>query len=138
MHDAVIILNEKHEILHINTEARNLLDLHEHRMIGKPAQQFAANNKLFQTILDTEDDLSSLKIKLDGKESVAVDGRLEQRIERGAQGRQRRQADGCATRRLQQAPRRRPGDGRRCAAGAAQHRHPGHHQRAAPGGPAVW
>ena len=50
--------------------ARNLLDLHEHRMIGKPAQQFAANNKLFQTILDTEDDLSSLKIKLDGKESV--------------------------------------------------------------------
>jgi nitrogen fixation/metabolism regulation signal transduction histidine kinase len=70
MHDAVIILNEKREILHINTEAQNLLDLHEHRMYGKPAQQFAANNKLFQTILDTEDDLSSLKIKLDGKESV--------------------------------------------------------------------
>ncbi|MBV8390081.1 MAG: HAMP domain-containing protein [Mucilaginibacter sp.] len=70
MHDAVIILNEKREILHINTEAKNLLDLHEHRMCGKPAQQFAANNKLFQTILDTEDDLSSLKIKLDGKESV--------------------------------------------------------------------
>jgi len=39
-------------------------------MYGKPAQQFAVNNKLFQTILDTEDDLSSLKIKLDGKESV--------------------------------------------------------------------
>jgi len=70
MHDAVIILNEKAEILHINTEARNLLDLHEHRMVGKPAKQFAANNKLFQTILDTEDDLSSLKIKLAGKESV--------------------------------------------------------------------
>ena len=70
MHDAVIILNEKHEILHINTEARNLLDLHEHRMTGKPAKQFAANNKLLQTILDTEDDLSSLKIKLGGKESV--------------------------------------------------------------------
>lgn len=70
MHDAVIILNEKGEILHINTEARNLLDLHEQRMVGKPAKQFAANNKLFQTILDTEDDLSSLKIKLAGKESV--------------------------------------------------------------------
>jgi len=70
MHDAVIILNEKHEILHINTEAQNLLDLHEHRMAGKPAKQFAANNKLFQTILDSEEDLSSLKIKLDGKESV--------------------------------------------------------------------
>jgi NtrC-family two-component system sensor histidine kinase KinB len=70
MHDAVIILNEKGEILHINSEARNLLNLHEHRMIGKPAKQFVANNKLFQTILDTEDDLSSLKIKLDGKESV--------------------------------------------------------------------
>lgn len=70
MHDAVIILNEKREIVHINTEAQNLLDLHEHRMCGKPAQQFAANNKLFQTILDTEDDLSSLKIKLGGKESV--------------------------------------------------------------------
>ena len=70
MHDAVIILNEKREILHVNTEAKNLLDLHEHRMTGKPAKQFAANNKLFQTILDTEDDLSSLKIKLDGKESV--------------------------------------------------------------------
>jgi len=70
MHDAVIILNEKDELVHINTEARNLLDLHEHRIIGKPAKQFAANNKLLQTILDTEDDLSSLKIKLDGKESV--------------------------------------------------------------------
>ena len=70
MRDAVIILNEKREILHINTEAQNLLDLHEHRMAGKPTQQFAVNNKLFQTILDTEDDLSSLKIKLDGKESV--------------------------------------------------------------------
>jgi len=70
MRDAVIILNEKREIQHINTEAQNLLDLHEHRMCGKPAQQFAVNNKLFQTILDTEDNLSSLKIKLGGKESV--------------------------------------------------------------------
>ena len=70
MRDAVIILNEKSEIQHINTEAQNLLGLHEHRMCGKPAQQFAANNKLFQTILDTEDNLSSLKIKLGGKESV--------------------------------------------------------------------
>ncbi|HTK17923.1 MAG TPA: HAMP domain-containing protein [Mucilaginibacter sp.] len=70
MHDAVIILNEKQELVHINTEARNLLDLHEQRIIGKPAKQFAANNKLFQNILDTEDDLTSLKIKLDGKESV--------------------------------------------------------------------
>jgi nitrogen fixation/metabolism regulation signal transduction histidine kinase len=70
MHDAVIVLNEKREILHINTEARDLLDLHENKMAGKPAKQFAVNNKLFQTILDTEDDLSSLKIKLGGKESV--------------------------------------------------------------------
>ena len=33
--------------------------------------------------------------------------------------------------------RRRRGDRRRCAAGPAQHRHPRHHQRAAPPGPAV-
>lgn len=70
MHDAVIILNEKQEILHINKEAQDLLDLHEHRMCGKPARQFAATNQILKTILDTEDELSSLKIKLGGKESV--------------------------------------------------------------------
>jgi two-component system, NtrC family, sensor histidine kinase KinB len=70
MHDAVIILNEKQDILHINKEAQDLLGLHEHRMCGKPAQQFAANNQLFKTILDAEDELSSLKIKLGGKESI--------------------------------------------------------------------
>jgi NtrC-family two-component system sensor histidine kinase KinB len=70
MRDAIIVLNEKQEILNINTEAQNLLDLHDHRMTGKPAQQFAANNKLFKSILDTEEELSSLKIKIEGKESV--------------------------------------------------------------------
>lgn len=70
MHDAVIILSEKQEILHINKEAQNLLALNEQRMTGKPAQQFAAENKLFKTIIDTEQDRSSLKIKLDGKESL--------------------------------------------------------------------
>ena len=69
-HNAIIILNEKQEILHINTEAQNLLNLHEHRMTGKLAKQFAANNKVLESILATEDGLSSLKIAKDGKESV--------------------------------------------------------------------
>ena len=69
-HDAIIILNEKQEVLHINSSAQNLLNLHDHKMTGKPAKQFASNNKILESILATEDDLSSLKINQGGKESV--------------------------------------------------------------------
>src|SRR6202012_1001536 len=37
VHDAVIILNEKQEILFLNTAAQDLLNLHDHKLKGKPA-----------------------------------------------------------------------------------------------------
>jgi nitrate/nitrite-specific signal transduction histidine kinase len=70
VHDAIIILNEKQEILFINTAAQNLLNLHEHKLTGKLAQQFASGNSLFKSILGTERPISSLKIEHDSKESV--------------------------------------------------------------------
>jgi NtrC-family two-component system sensor histidine kinase KinB len=70
VHDAIIVLNEKQEILFINTVAQNLLNLHEHQLTGKLAQQFTLNNNLLKSILENEHPVSSLKIEHGGKESV--------------------------------------------------------------------
>ena len=70
VHDAIIVLNEKQEILFINTAAQNLLNLHEHKLTGKLAQQFTISNNLLKSILENEGPVSSVKIEHDGKESV--------------------------------------------------------------------
>lgn len=68
MEDAIIGLNEKREILFINTVAENILNLKEKKIIGQPTEKFTATNDLFKSIIDNRD-LRSFKIALDGKES---------------------------------------------------------------------
>ncbi|HSY76378.1 MAG TPA: HAMP domain-containing protein [Bacteroidia bacterium] len=70
VHDAVIVLNEKQEILFANTTAQDLLNLHGHKPTGKASQQFQVNNNILKSILESQGDNSSLKIAHDGKESV--------------------------------------------------------------------
>lgn len=70
VHDAIIVLNEKKEILFINTAAQNLLNLHEHKLTGKLANQFTVSNNLLRSILENDSDVNSLKIEHEGKESL--------------------------------------------------------------------
>lgn len=66
VHDAVIVLNEKQEILFVNTAAQDLLNLHDHKLKGKTA----LNNNILKSILESQGDTNSLKIAHAGKESV--------------------------------------------------------------------
>jgi len=67
MQDAIIGLNEKQEILFINTVAENILNLKEQKIIGQRADKFTAANDLFKSIIENNT-LKSIKIALDGKE----------------------------------------------------------------------
>ncbi|MEO6630509.1 MAG: HAMP domain-containing protein, partial [Mucilaginibacter sp.] len=67
MQDAIIGLNEKQEILFINTVAENILNLKEQKIIGQRADKFTATNDLFKSIIENNT-LKSIKIALDGKE----------------------------------------------------------------------
>jgi NtrC-family two-component system sensor histidine kinase KinB len=68
MQDAIIGLNEKGEILFINTVAENILNLDEKNLIGQLADKFTATNDLFKSIIENTS-LNSFKIALNGKES---------------------------------------------------------------------
>lgn len=70
VHDAIIVLSEKQEILFINTAAQNLLKLHDRKLTGKLASQFTDGNKLFKSIVEDEGNISSLKIAHEGKDSL--------------------------------------------------------------------
>ena len=67
MQDAIIGLNEKQEILFINTVAENILNLKEQKIIGQRADKFTATNDLFKSIIENNT-LKSLKIALNGQE----------------------------------------------------------------------
>jgi NtrC-family two-component system sensor histidine kinase KinB len=68
VNDAVIVTNEKQEILFINTTAQSLLNLHDHKLPGKHTNQLATTNTLLKSILESDSD--SLKIGHKGKESL--------------------------------------------------------------------
>lgn len=69
MQDAIIGVNEKQEILFINTVAENILNLNEEKLVGQSAEKFALTNDLLKTILDNKSTLKPFKIALNGKES---------------------------------------------------------------------
>jgi NtrC-family two-component system sensor histidine kinase KinB len=69
MQDAIIGLNEKQEILFINTVAENILNIKEQKIVGQPAEKFTASNDLFKSILASNGGIKSFKIALAGKES---------------------------------------------------------------------
>jgi two-component system, NtrC family, sensor histidine kinase KinB len=68
MQDAIIGLNEKQEILFINTVAEDILNLKEGKLIGENVNKFTATNDLFKSIIENNIQ-KSFKIVLDGKES---------------------------------------------------------------------
>lgn len=69
MQDAIIGLNEKQEILFINTVAENILNINEQKIVGQPAEKFTATNDLFKSILASNGGIKSFKIALAGKEA---------------------------------------------------------------------
>ena len=69
MHDAIIGINEKQEILFINTAAKNILNLSNQKSEGKSVTEIAKNNDLFKSILEEGKAGRPFKIVLDGKDS---------------------------------------------------------------------
>lgn len=69
MQDAIIGLNERGEILFINTVAENILNLNEQKLVGQPVEKFTVNNDLFKTIIESGAQAKPFKIALNGKES---------------------------------------------------------------------
>ncbi len=69
MHDPIIGLNEKAEVLFINKAAENILNLDQQKTTGQVATEIAAGNDLLRTILDKNANDRLLKIFANGKES---------------------------------------------------------------------
>jgi len=68
MHDAIIGVNEKQEILFINTAAKAILNLGPDKMVGKQVEDISRSNDLFRTIIDDKTK-KAFKIVVDGKDS---------------------------------------------------------------------
>ncbi|MDB5086021.1 MAG: sensor histidine kinase [Mucilaginibacter sp.] len=68
MQDAIIGLNEKDEILFINTVAEEILNLKEKKLVGQNVNKFTGTNDLFKSIIENKT-IKSFKIALNGKES---------------------------------------------------------------------
>jgi two-component system, NtrC family, sensor histidine kinase KinB len=68
--DAVICLNEKQEFLFVNAVAKEILNLNEKQVIGKPINGFIEKNNLLEAILDNKDETKPLKVTLNGKVSL--------------------------------------------------------------------
>lgn len=69
MQDAIIGLNEKQEILFINTSAQQVFSLDGRQVVGHNAVELAKTNDLLRNILENNTAGKQLKIYADGKES---------------------------------------------------------------------
>ena len=69
MHDAIIGVNEKQEVLFINTAAKNILNLNDQKLEGKSVAEITKNNDLFKSIIDDAKAKKPFKIVVDGKDS---------------------------------------------------------------------
>jgi NtrC-family two-component system sensor histidine kinase KinB len=69
MHDAIIGINEKQEVLFINTAAKIILGLKEDKPEGKTIAAIVKGNDLLKSIIDTENKGKPFKIYADGKDS---------------------------------------------------------------------
>lgn len=69
MHDAIIGVNEKQEILFINSTAKNILNLTGDKMEGQAIATIAKNNDLFKSITGDRNAIKPFKIVVDGKDS---------------------------------------------------------------------
>ena len=69
MHDAIIGINEKQEVLFINTSAKTILGLSDEKIEGKSIAAVAGSNDLFRSIIEGEKQGQPFKIYADGKDS---------------------------------------------------------------------
>lgn len=69
MQDAIIGLNEKGEVLFLNTLASKLINLDAEKTVGQNVSELITKNELLKHILSAEKDNKPLKIYADDKES---------------------------------------------------------------------
>jgi len=69
MQDAIIGLNEKQEILFINTVAEQLLNLNKKNIIGLNVNELMKKNDLLKNVMESHETEKPFKIYADGKES---------------------------------------------------------------------
>ncbi|MGF1922812.1 MAG: ATP-binding protein [Bacteroidia bacterium] len=69
MQDAIIGVNEKGEILFLNQLAATLIGVNEQTIIGKNVDELVTKNELLKRIIKPEDDLTTLNIYADERES---------------------------------------------------------------------
>ncbi|GGI24971.1 ATP-binding protein [Pedobacter mendelii] len=69
MQDAIIGLNEKGEVLFLNTLASKLINLDEEKTVGQNVSELVKKNELLKRILSPATDNKPLKIYADDKES---------------------------------------------------------------------
>jgi NtrC-family two-component system sensor histidine kinase KinB len=69
MRDAIIGVNEKNEVLFINTAAKNILNLNAEKIEGKLITDLTAKNDLLRVIVTDDKVGRPLKIVIDGKDS---------------------------------------------------------------------
>ncbi|HEY2581567.1 MAG TPA: HAMP domain-containing protein, partial [Mucilaginibacter sp.] len=67
MTDAVFAINEKREILFINTTAQKILNLDERNIVGHPVDGLLKKNDLLKNILENKGKEHVLKTQVDGK-----------------------------------------------------------------------
>lgn len=69
MHDAIIGVNERQEILFINSAAKEVFNLGMARIVGKPVDDIGKNNPVFKSIIDKGVAGESLSMELNGKDT---------------------------------------------------------------------
>jgi NtrC-family two-component system sensor histidine kinase KinB len=69
MHDAIIGVNEKKQILFINSAAKKILGLGQERLTGTSIEDVFKNNDLFKSIIKTDKSDHTFKIFAEGKDS---------------------------------------------------------------------
>jgi NtrC-family two-component system sensor histidine kinase KinB len=69
MHDAIIGINEKQEVLFINTAAKDILNLNADKIEGRLVTDITKTNDLFRSIIAEDKAGKPFKIVVDGKDS---------------------------------------------------------------------
>lgn len=67
MQDAIFGINEKQEILFINTAAKKILNINEPKMEGRSVAEIVKSNELFKSILENQQAGKPFKIVVDGQ-----------------------------------------------------------------------
>jgi nitrogen fixation/metabolism regulation signal transduction histidine kinase len=67
MPDAVLGINEKREVLFINSLAQKILNLHERDIVGRAVDGFLKKNDLLKNVLENKEKEQVLKTQVDGK-----------------------------------------------------------------------